>query len=169
MIWYLLVALNFMNLAVITSRFQEEAPMATQRLVLNGKATLLLPLINLLLFYPMLLAYFYLYPVSTPQHFTFTLLLWFATMNGIGLVLLSRHVISYDALPFTLNTLLKRLLLMVGAALGAGTLMQWEMVSGSLVSAWTPLICLMTALFSHALWHTALQIPVLIRQRQDGV
>ena len=170
MIWYFLVALNFMVLAVLAARFQAQAPVATQRLTLTRKAALLMVLMNGGFFYPLLIAYFQLYPVSSPHHFSTSMLLWFISLNGVGLALFARQLIDFSSTrPFTRAELFKRLLLLVATALAAGALMQREMASGSLFSAWTPLFCLLASGLSYGVWSCLLQIPVQIRLRQQGV
>ncbi|MGL4207369.1 MAG: hypothetical protein ACRCRW_14780 [Aeromonadaceae bacterium] len=167
MIWYLLVGVNFMLLAVLTSRFQSSAPQATQQLRLNRKAAIMMLLVTSGLFYPLLIAYFHLYPISSPRHFTTTLLLWFISLNGVVLTLFSSRLVEYLPLPFTKGMLGKWLLLLGSSAIGAGILMHREMASGSLLSAWTPLFCLLGSLCCYSFWYLILQIPAQIRLRQQ--
>lgn len=164
MLWYLLVALDFFALAMFSAYFHAHTERELRyQVVLHSKCGLALLLLNLVCFYPLVVAYFKLYPVSSPRHFAATLLGWSLTVNGLALAALSRWCTQLQPLPTLLHGLKRRrgikLLAIVLGWLVAPYLLSRDMASGSLLSIWSLLFILVATAVNLGTWSLLFQLP----------
>lgn len=158
MLWYFFVGINFFVLATLIVRIQSLPSSAGAVATLSPRAVTGLVLLAVLLFYPLLVAYFHLYPVSKPGHLIITLLLWSATMQGGLLCVGTRWLITFRASRVSRAT---RCWSLIAFTLSVG-LAYWsfnqEMSSGSLMSIWSLLLMMGTGLAGALLWMNVLDI-----------
>lgn len=149
MIWYLLFALHFFLLACLAVQWRD-IPDRSRVFPRPGRlgAGLIL-LCNALLFYPQLIGYFKLYPVSTPNHFALTLLLWMTTLSGIVLTLLGQLRWATRAGRCSTRALV---IMTAVTCLLAGVILRQDMAAGSLLSWWTPVFIVLASAMSYGYW-----------------
>ena len=158
MLWYFFVGVNFFVLATLIVRIQSLPSPAGAVATLSRHAVTGLVLLIVLLFYPLLFAYFHLYPVSKPGHLIITLLLWSATMQGALLCIGTRWFIRFQTSRISRTTRcwsLTALTMSVGLAYWS---FNEEMSSGSLMSMWSLLLILGTGLAGALLWMNVLDM-----------
>ena len=158
MLWYFFVGVNFFVLATLIVRIQSLPSPAGAVAALSRRAVAGLVLLIVLLFYPLLVAYFHLYPVSKPGHLIITLLLWSATMQGILLCIGTRWLITFRTSSVSRATRcwsLASLIISVGLAYWS---FNEEMSTGSLMSMWSILLIMGTGLAGVLLWMNVLDM-----------
>lgn len=160
MIWYLLFALHFFLLACLAPQWRQAAVNGNLFARPGRGATLLILLCNALLFYPQLIGYFKLYPVSTPNHFALTLLLWMISLDGVVLTLLGSKRWARSAGLSTIQTTLLTLVTCLFAAI----ILRQDMAAGSLISWWTPVFILLASAMGYGYWSLLMQLAARINR-----
>ena len=158
MLWYFFVGVNFFVLATLIVRIQSLPSPAGAVATLSRRAVIVLVLLTVLLFYPLLVAYFHLYPVSKPGHLIITLLLWSATMQGVLLCIGTRWLITFRASSVSRATRcwsLASFIMSVGLAYWS---FNEEMSTGSLMSMWSIFLIMGTGLAGVLLWMNVLDM-----------
>ena len=154
MVWYTLAALHCFWLAILAQQWRQ--PTSAARFPALSSALMLgLLLVNSATFYPLLIAYFRLYPVSTPNHFAVVMLLWQLTLCGLLVVVSSWRGRRQQPLPARLTPWWQGALALLGAVIAA-TVLRIDMASGSLLSAWTPLFIAASTLLAIGYWNLLL-------------
>ncbi|MFC3914074.1 hypothetical protein ACFOSS_11420 [Pseudaeromonas sharmana] len=155
MVWYTLAALHCFLLAMLAQQWRQPESQNRQPALGTGMMISLL-LMNVAGFYPLLMAYFHLYPISTPNHFAIVLLLWQLTLSGLLVTFAGPRSLRVTRLAKWTGLPLQVALGLI-SALVATVVLRMDMASGSLLSAWTPLFVLASTLLSIAYWNLLLR------------
>jgi hypothetical protein len=83
MLWYILFALVCFALALFAAHYHSHASSECRSVRLTRGGVIAVALLSVIGFYPLLMLYFRLYPVSTPNHLTVTITSMTLTLVGL--------------------------------------------------------------------------------------
>lgn len=166
MLWFMLVALMFFSVAVFSAYFHAHTTTGCRSVRLNRGALLLISVLSFASFYPLLIVYFQLYPVSSPNHFTLTLSTMMLALVGLLTSLFPKRLVNLHTQGWRRKQVLLRAGLLLCCSLGSGWLLRADMASGSLLSWWSPLFLLLFIIEAFCFWELLLQLPVQLRNRR---
>lgn len=166
MLWYFFIGINFFILASLISRIRVLDADSGAIAILSRRAGIGLLLLSTLAFYPLLIAYFHLYPVSKPGHLFITLLLWSASLQGAVLCLGTPKLIQFT--PSRARG--KTRWVQIGALPALAGLAYWgvnqEMTTGSLLNIWSLLFVFGTGAAGVAIWINVLALIAGVLDKQ---
>jgi hypothetical protein len=166
MLWFILVALILFNVAVFSAYFHAHTTTGCRSVRLNRGALLLISVFSFASFYPLLIVYFRLYPVSSPNHFTLTLSTIMLALVGLLISLFPKRLVNLHTQGWRRKQILLLAGLLLCCSLGSGWLLRTDMASGSLLSWWSPLFLVLFVIEAFCFWDLLLQIPVQLRLRR---
>ncbi len=160
MLWYLLFALVFFSLALFAAHFHKHATAECRSIRLTRGGVLSVVLLGIIGFYPLLILYFRLYPVSSSNHLTVTMSAMLLTITGLLLGLFPARLTRLKNRPWQRQQMVAMLVVMLACLIASGLLMRLDMASGSLFSWWSPLCIVLFIIEALCWWTMLLQIPV---------
>lgn len=166
MLWFILIALLLFSIAVFSAFFHAQTLHDYRSVRLNRGALLLIALVSVSSFYPLLIVYFRLYPVSSPNHFTLTLSTMMLALTGLLLSVFPRRLVNFHTQGWRRKQVLVLAGLLGSCGVGSGWLLRADMASGSLLSIWSPLFILFFIVEAFCFWSLLFQIPVQLHHRQ---
>ena len=108
MLWYLLFALVFFSLALFAAHFHKHATAECRSIRLTRGGVLSVALLGIIGFYPLLVLYFRLYPVSASDHLTVTMAFTCSKMRPDGFGGLAMLITADTIRSESAHTLLDR-------------------------------------------------------------
>ena len=108
MLWFILVALILFSVAVFSAYFHAHTATGCRSVRLNRGALLLISMVSFASFYPLLIVYFRLYPVSSPNHFTLTLSTMMLALVGLLISLFPKRLVNLHTQGWRRLTRLRR-------------------------------------------------------------
>jgi len=167
MLWYILFALVCFALALFAAHYHSHASSECRSVRLNRGGVIAVALLSVVSFYPLLMLYFRLYPVSTPNHFAVTITSMTLTLIGLLLGFFPGRLTKLKSTPWRRQQILAMLLSLPLCLVLNGWLMRLDMASGSLLSWWSPLCMLLLILEGVCGWTLLLQIPPRLRSHSE--
>ena len=169
MLWYILFALVCFALALFAAHYHSHAGSECRSVRLTRGGVIAVALLSVVSFYPLLMLYFRLYPVSTPNHFALTITSMTLTLVGLLLGLFPGRLTKLKNTPWRRQQILAMLLGLPLCLALNGWLVRLGMASGRLVSWWAPLCMLLLIIEGLSCWTLLLQIPPRVRSRSEQV
>lgn len=167
MLWYLLFALVFFSLALFAAHFHKHATPESRSIRLTWGGVLSIALLCIVGFYPLLVLYFRLYPISSSNHLTVTMSAMLLTITGLLLGLFPARLTRLKHRPWRRQQMLAILLVMLACFIANGLLMRLDMASGTLFSWWSPLCMVLFIIEALCWWTMLLQIPIRFGRRNE--
>jgi hypothetical protein len=167
MLWYLLLALIVFTIAVFSAYFHAHAAPTCRSVRLNRGALFAMTLLSFASFYPILIGYFRLYPVSSPTHFMLTISTMLLALNGLLISLFPRRLVNFHTQGWRRKQIVLIASVALVAAVVSGWLLRADMASGSLLSWWSPLFLVLFVVEAFCCWSLLLQIPAQLRTRNQ--
>lgn len=166
MLWFILIALMVFSVAVFSAYFHAHTATGCRSVRLNRGALLLISVVSFSSFYPLLIVYFRLYPVSSPNHFTLTLSTMMLVWVGLLISLFPKRLINLHTQGWRRKQVLLRTGLLLCCSFASGWLLRADMASGSLLSWWSPLFLVLFVIEAFCFWELLLQTPAQLHNRR---
>ena len=166
MLWFILIALMVFSVAVFSAYFHAHTATGCRSVRLNRGALLLISVVSFASFYPLLIVYFRLYPVSSPNHFTLTLSTMMLAWVGLLISLFPKRLINLHTQGWRRKQVLLRTGLLLCCSFASGWLLRADMASGSLLSWWSPLFLVLFVIEAFCFWELLLQTPAQLHNRR---